>query len=294
MDRLLLYLAFVCFNMGNYYGYGDQKFVPSVMASFVRQVVGRSTDRARSLLEQCESAMFSITPSALGYPSKDRQSAYYPTPGGGPYLTVEDIKSIDSLLEQESIGLDNTLLKLDCSSQEGRRVEVWQSSIERNNESFQEVGTLASGITVTLHNELFSPQLGTVCASLCEALRLAANDHQKQTLRHIIQHFETDDVVEYDKAQVSWLKDIHPQVEVITGFVEQYRDPAGRRAEFETLVAISAPAMSEKLATFVSRSREFIAKLPWVTADESGGLGPFEAAKVELPTYTAVEGPYTR
>jgi hypothetical protein len=69
------------------------------------------------------------------------------------------------------------------------------------------------------------------------------------------------------------------------------RDPAGRRGEFETLVAINSLAMSEMLAAFVSRSREFIVQLPWVTtADGSDDLGQFEAAKIELPTYPALEG----
>jgi hypothetical protein len=50
----------------------------------------------------------------------------------------------------------------------------------------------------------------------------------------------------------------------VIGFVEQYRDPAGSRAEFEGIVALADKEATKKLSKMVESSEEFIAELPWV------------------------------
>ncbi|KAH7312542.1 peptidase family M49 [Stachybotrys elegans] len=267
MDRLLTYFAFILSNMGNYYGYGDQKFLTSVPGAFIASVVAKYTDRARSL---------------------QAERAYYTISDDSPTVTLNDVKSVDTLLADKGIAIENTLLHTIPGSQDKPHFQILQSSVETS-DNIDEVGSLPSGARVTIRKGGFSAQLDTVCQSLRQALEYAASDNQRDMLRRYIQHFETGSMAKYEEAQISWLKDLQPKVEFFIGFVEQYRDPAGQRAEFEGLVAIHAPNASEKLSVLISSSREHIEKLPWVEPGGQNELGPFEAARIELPTFTAIQ-----
>jgi len=59
------------------------------------------------------------------------------------------------------------------------------------------------------------------------------------------------------------IKDKKPTVECNIGFIENYRDPAGIRSEFEAFTAVVNKAKTERLQELVKRAPEFIAKLPW-------------------------------
>ncbi|KAK3378713.1 peptidase family M49-domain-containing protein [Lasiosphaeria ovina] len=279
LDRFLTYLALVLYNMGNYYGYGDQKFVPSVSEEFIRHVAAKSSSKARDLLEECLPAMLSPHPSGLGFPSEDRQSAYYL---GSRNLNHSDIKAVDKLLALHGMGPDNTRLRVSGTDPEPNSFEVLQASVEVSESNV--VGKLESGAAVSLRNGSFSHELNTVCKYLREAIKHAATDTQKDMLRAYIRHFETGHMNHFRDSQKAWLKDKDPRVELILGFVEPYRDPAGSRAEFEGIVAIESPVASDRLPRLVSGSREFIRELPWIlSSPSSGSLGPFESCDIEPP-----------
>jgi len=74
LDQFIAYAALFLFNHGNFYGYGDQKFVPGIPPEFLARISQRSTTKAQELLQRCVVSMLSPRPSSLGFPGVNTQS----------------------------------------------------------------------------------------------------------------------------------------------------------------------------------------------------------------------------
>lgn len=89
-------------------------------------------------------------------------------------------------------------------------------------------------------------------------------------------------------AQTAWVSDKAPAVESVLGFIEQFRDPHGTRAEWEGIVGISDPVKLLQMRQFVDRSATFIRLLPWAVPGQNDGKGPFGKDVFVAPDYTSI------
>ncbi|KAI0113626.1 peptidase family M49-domain-containing protein [Nemania sp. FL0031] len=278
IDKFLTYAATFLSNIGNYFGSGDQKFVPAVDDSVLRKLAARSTQLSK-IYEDISSAILSIPPYSLGYPSETTQSSYYPEGN----VTEEEVSIVSKALEQNSIFPENTRVR---KSNNGIDFEVLIASVESEDlhQSFPLSDTKGS---VKLVRGDHSSELQNICTELSEASNHAANSLQKDFLRAYIEGFQTGSLDSYRESQRIWVRDKAPRVENIFGFVEPYRDPHGTRSEFEGLVAISNHGETELLSKLVENSAKFIRRLPWATG-ENDGRGPFEKSLFEPPDFSSI------
>ena len=68
---------------------------------------------------------------------------------------------------------------------------------------------------------------------LIEAERNALNETQKRMIGKYVRHFRTGNVKHDKEGSRYWVKDKGPTIETYIGFSNNYRDPAGMRAEFK-------------------------------------------------------------
>ncbi|CAI6259664.1 unnamed protein product [Periconia digitata] len=281
-DAFLDYAATFLSNIGNYYGSGDQKFLPSVSSAALAKL-SRKSLKLEALYERFSNAITTVPPYALGFPSDTMQSEYYP---GDSTIAHNEVAAISRLLEEYSIFPENTRIQKLLSPQ-ANTFQVLQASIEQDAEpAVLELPTLCA--TVQIKRGDHSEELAKICASLREAKQYAANEKQELFLSQYIESFRTGDLEVYRDSQRTWITDRSPRVESIFGFVEPYRDPHGIRAEFEGLVAITDREETNTLIKLVENSSTFIRRLPWAGGDENDGKGPFEKALFDPPDFTSI------
>ncbi|KAG9242072.1 peptidase family M49-domain-containing protein [Calycina marina] len=284
VDSFVDYSATFLSNVGNYYGSGDQKFVPTVEPDFFRKL-GQKSSKLKELYEAVAVPMFSIPPFSLGFPGKMTQSMYYPAP---LKISQEEISLVSKSLEERSIYPENTRIQKSVVS--GVTIyEVLLASTEAA-EDFVEFHLPSLDGYVRIIKGDHANELKLICSCLAEAAKNAANVTQKIFLAEYIESFQTGDLQAYRQSQRTWIKDKQPRIESIFGFVEPYRDPYGTRAEFEGLVAISDPNETKVLTALVDHSAKFIRRLPWIDgrSTENDGKGPFEKALFEPPDFSSV------
>jgi len=145
---------------------------------------------------------------------------------------------------------------------------------------------------------LYAPQLEKIIYYLSMAIPYA---EQKQAvyLNHLINYFRTGDPAEFDRASIAWLEQ-DPEVDVILGFVETYKDARGVKGEFEGLVYFEDEGLSAVMKGIADNAEYFEERSPWdddykkknlripvATSINvligSGGAGPNIPAGINLP-----------
>ncbi|KAI8633195.1 peptidase family M49-domain-containing protein [Xylariaceae sp. FL1651] len=277
VSAFLQYAATFLSNVGNYYGSGDQKFVPKMSRNALKTFASRTPSLTR-LFEEIEKEIFSTPPYSLGFPGNLAQSSYYL----GDHISKEEITFVSKALDAQSIYPENTRVRKSGPN----LYEVLQASVD-STQPAQSLETPNSSIEIRLVRGDHAADLERVCDNLSKAASYAANETQRKFLAEYIESFRSGNLEVYRESQRTWVSDKAPKVENIFGFVEPYRDPYGVRAEFEGLVGIADSEETRLLSKLVEHSDKFIRRLPWASV-ENNGKGVFEKSLFDPPDFSSI------
>ncbi|KAL2850880.1 dipeptidyl peptidase III [Aspergillus pseudodeflectus] len=287
LHKFLNYAALFLSNIGNYFGSGDQKFVPEISKEALIRLAS-SNSQTKELLNHILKDMYQQPPASLGPPGPFTQTAYYF--GDNCLESPEVLSSISKLMEDLSIHPENTRLQrykesgTDC-------YDILQASVDESTEvlnstTYRSLEDKHIRLVRGDHRE----ELEQVCRCVRRASRYTSNPAQQQVLHQTMDSFLLGDLELYREAQKTWITDKAPTVETVLGFVEPYRDPLGVRAEFEGIVGIPEPSETELLNKLANVADIFVAKLPWVN-EGTGSIrkGPFEKDIFDPPDFSSVQ-----
>ncbi len=155
---------------------------------------------------------------------------------------------------------------------------------------------------------MYAKDLANVVANLEKAKECAANEHQAQTLNLLIKFFQTGDTADWEKFNISWLKD-SSNVDFILGFIEVYMDPRGQKGKFESVVYFTDKEQTILMRKLAENAQYFEDRAPWkddykkknVVAPianavnvivETGDAGPISAIGINLPNEQYIRQTY--
>ncbi len=103
---------------------------------------------------------------------------------------------------------------------------------------------------------LYGPAIEQIISHLEKAAAVAENETQKTYISLLIDYYRTGDLKTWDAYNVVWVKDVSSQVDFINGFIENYNDPLGMKATWESMVNIKDLEAS-KLTQIISDNAQW-------------------------------------
>ncbi len=82
----------------------------------------------------------------------------------------------------------------------------------------------------------YSEAIEKIIYWLEKAATVAQNDHQRQTIEYLVDYYKTGDLRKFDQYNVQWVRDTISSVDFVNGFIENYTDPMGVKATWESIV----------------------------------------------------------
>lgn len=89
-----------------------------------------------------------------------------------------------------------------------------------------------------------------------KAAGVAENDHQKRTIESLISYYKSGDLKTFDEYSVLWVED-DSQVDFVNGFIENYGDPLGYKASWESLVNFKNIEATKRTAIISANAQWF-------------------------------------
>ena len=103
---------------------------------------------------------------------------------------------------------------------------------------------------------LYSAALEKICVELEKAAAVAENETQKSYIADLVEYYRTGDLRLWDDYNIKWVNDTLGTVDFVNGFVEDYNDPLGRKATFESVVNFK-DAEASKRAELISDNAQW-------------------------------------
>ena len=104
---------------------------------------------------------------------------------------------------------------------------------------------------------IYGPALEKICEELEKAKAVAENDVQKKTISELQDYYRTGDLRLWDKYNITWVKDTISKIDFTNGFVQDYNDPLGRKAYWESVVNVKDSAASARTELLSANAQWF-------------------------------------
>lgn len=128
---------------------------------------------------------------------------------------------------------------------------------------------------------MYSPAIEQIVYYLRKAAGVAENETQQKSLELLANFYESGDLKDWDKYNMTWVTDTSSVIDVINGFIEVYGDPIGYKATFESVVSIKDFDASARMQT-VSKSAQWF-------EDESPIMDEHKKEEVKGISYKVIE-----
>lgn len=221
--KFLLYLKRIEFSNGIYHHYSSDKILPDFSQEYFKELISKSdvsefpVAQGKSIEETVQMLIPVIfdknfLPKQVDQdPEKDmvKNSAvnFYRNVTQSEVENFYNKMKVEGDTQPVSYGLNSTVIK------EGKEIKelTWKSG------------------------GLYGPAIDKIIYWLEKAKDVAINQEQKNGIEKLIGYYKTGDLKTWDEYNIIWVKDTSI-VDFVNGFIENYSDPLGMKATWESVV----------------------------------------------------------
>lgn len=229
-DNFMIYTKRVWFSNGIHHHYSKDKFIPEFSEDYFRNLVKNTTkgqfplrdgQTLDAFLDEIVPVIFNPTIAPKGI----NQEA------GKDLVTNSAVNFYDGVTEAEVIQFYEDLKK-NTKQQGGDTLISWglNSKLIKKDGIIKEIVYKKDG--------LYTEAIEQIVFWLEKAANVAENDTQKEVIKSLIKYYETGNLTDWDDYNILWVKDLDSRVDFVNGFIEDYGDPLGRKATWESVVNI--------------------------------------------------------
>ena len=219
-----VYLKRVWFSNGIHHHYGSEKFVPGFTPEFFRQAI-ESVDAStlplaegQSVAQLCDE-IFPVIFDPQVMPKRVNQA------DGEDLVLTSACNYYDGVTQKEA---EDFYAAMKDPKDETPISYGLNSRLVKENGKVQEKVWKVGG--------LYGQALEKIVYWLEKAETVAENPEQKAVITKLIEYYRTGDLKTFDEYAILWVKDLNSRVDFVNGFTENYGDPLGMKASWESLV----------------------------------------------------------
>lgn len=264
-NKFMVYTKRVWFSNGIHHHYSKDKFIPEFSESYFKELVANTKNGKFPVREgqSLEDFIAEITPVIFDPKIAPKGITL---DSGKDLVTYSASNFYDGVTEKE-VEDYYTNLKAQTVSQGGDTLISWglNSKVVKNDGKITEQVYKIGG--------LYTEAIEQIVFWLEKAANVAENDHQKKTIESLVEYYKSGDLTQWDEYNVLWVKDLDSHIDFVNGFIENYGDPLGRKATWESLVNFKDAEATKRAETISANAQWF--------EDQSPVDPQFKKAKVK-------------
>ena len=247
--KFMVYTKRVWFSNGIHHHYSKDKFFPEITPAYFESLMRETTGGSFPLREgqDLESFIAEIVPVIFDRniaPKAVSQEA------GKDLLLNSACNFYEGVTEQEAELFYKNLKDQAVKAGADTLVSFGLNSklVKRNGVVAEEVYKLGG---------LYSQAIEQVVYWLKKAAGVAENSHQKAVIEALVKYYETGDLSTWDEYNVLWVQDLDSHIDFVNGFIENYGDPMGLKATWESVVNFKDIKATQRAETISANAQWF-------------------------------------
>lgn len=248
-QKFMVYTKRVWFSNGIHHHYSKDKFFPEITPAYFESLMRETTGGSFPLREgqDLESFIAEIVPVIFDpniAPKAVSQEA------GKDLLLNSACNFYEGVTEQEAELFYKNLKDQAVKAGADTLVSFGLNSklVKRNGVVAEEVYKLGG---------LYSQAIEQVVYWLKKAAGVAENSHQKAVIEALVKYYETGDLSTWDEYNVLWVQDLDSHIDFVNGFIENYGDPMGLKATWESVVNFKDIKATQRAETISANAQWF-------------------------------------
>jgi dipeptidyl-peptidase-3 len=169
---------------------------------------------------------------------------------GKDLLTHSSVNFYEGLTEKEALDYYRKMDKEASNEDSSSRISFGlNSKLVKSNGRISEIPYRIGG--------LYSEAIEQIIYWLGKAADYAENGLQQKTIETLISYYQTGDLKTWDATNVMWVNNHETEVDFINGFIENYSDPLGLKATWESLVSYKDMEASKRSGIISANAQWF-------------------------------------